>query len=68
MSFAGTAHLSLGQHRYNFNPRQRAPGRDKALEAQHGAGAALDPAVVLLDSVVEPPSTAVAREAPQVSC
>ena len=61
-------HLSLSQHRHGLNPRQRTPGPDKALEAQHGPNPALDPAMVLLNPVVEPAPAAVMDEAPLGSC
>jgi len=46
------------------DPGQGAPRRPEALKAQHGPGPALDPAVVLLDPVVEPAAAVVPREAP----
>jgi hypothetical protein len=46
------AHLSLGQHRHRLHPGQRPPRRPEAPEAEHRAGQALDPAVVLLDGLI----------------
>src|SRR3954454_23954535 len=60
-------HLSLGQHRHCFHPGQRPLRRPEALKAEHGPGQALDPALVLLDPVVEPAPTPVPGEAPQLA-
>src|SRR3954447_23494956 len=60
-------HLSLGQHRHRFNAGQRPLRRPEALKAEHRAGQALDPAVILLDPVVEPAATPVPGEAPQLA-
>ena len=58
------AHLALGQHRHRLHTRQRPPRRPKALEAEHRPCSALDPAVVLLDPIVEPAAAPVPGEAP----
>src|SRR3954464_10971921 len=60
-------HLSLDQHRHCFNTGQRPLRRPEALKAEHGPGQALDPAVVLLDLVVEPAPPPVPGEAPQLA-
>ena len=60
-------HLSLGQHRHCFDAGQRPLRRPEALKAEHGPGQALDPAVVLLDPVVEPAPPPVPGEAPQLA-
>src|SRR4051794_14218306 len=60
-------HLSLGQHRHCLDAGQRPLRRPEALKAEHGPGQALDPAVVLLDPVVEPAPTPVLGEAPQLA-
>src|SRR4051794_23647452 len=60
-------HLSLGQHRHCFDAGQRSLRRPEALKAEHGPGQALDPAVILLDPVVEPAATPVPGEAPQLA-
>src|SRR4051795_11783378 len=57
------AHLSLGQHRHGLDPGQGSPCGPEALKAEHRLGPALDAAVILLDPVVEPPPTLMAREA-----
>src|SRR3954453_3339130 len=62
-----STHLSLGQHRHRLHPGQRPLRRPEALKAEHGPGQALDPAVVLLDPVVEPAPTPVLGEAPQLA-
>jgi len=59
--------LSLGQHRHRLHPGQRPLRRPEALKAEHGPGQALDPAVVLLDPVIEPAPTPVPGEAPQLA-
>ena len=66
-TFAASTHLSLGQHRHCFDAGQRPLCRPEALKAEHGPGQALDPAVVLLDPVIEPASTPVPGEAPQLA-
>src|SRR3954464_3388116 len=60
-------HLALGQHRHCFDAGQRPLCRPEALKAEHGPGQALNPAVVLLDPVVEPAPTPVPGEAPQLA-
>jgi hypothetical protein len=60
-------HLSLGQHRHCFDAGQRPLRRPEALKAEHGPGQALDPAVILLDPVIEPAPTPVPGEAPQLT-
>src|SRR3954447_26015289 len=60
-------HLSLGQPRHCFDAGQRPLRRPEALKAEHGPGQALDPAVVLLDRVVEPAPPPVPGEAPQLA-
>src|SRR4051794_2827837 len=60
-------HLSLGQHRHCFDAGQRSLRRPEALKAEHGLGQALDPAVILLDPVIEPAPTPVPGEAPQLA-
>src|SRR3954465_12073647 len=60
-------HLSLGQHRHCFDAAQRPLRRPEALKAEHGPGQALDPAVVLLDPIIEPAPTPVPGEAPQLA-
>src|SRR4051794_31026463 len=60
-------HLSLGQHRHCFDAGQRPLRRPEALKAEHGPGQALDPAVVLLDPIIEPAPTPVPGEAPQLA-
>src|SRR4051794_655629 len=60
-------HLSLDQHRHCLDAGQRPLRRPEALKAEHGPGQALDPAVVLLDPVVEPAPTPVPGEAPQLA-
>src|SRR3954467_9838661 len=60
-------HLSLGQHRHRLHPGQHPLRRPEALKAEHGPGQALDPAVVLLDPVVEPAPTPVPGKAPQLA-
>src|SRR3954468_4853174 len=60
-------HLALGQHRQRLHPGQRPLRRPEALEAEHGPGQALDPAMVLFDPVVEPAATPVPGEAPQLA-
>src|SRR5690242_11770703 len=52
-------HLSLGQHHHCFDAGQRPLRRPEALKAQHWSGQTLDPAMVLLDPVVEPAPTLV---------
>src|SRR4051812_3677648 len=47
-------HLALGQHRQRFDAGQRPLRCPEALKAEPGPGQALDPAVVLLDPVIEP--------------
>src|ERR671912_2297265 len=58
-------YLALGEHRHRLHPGQRPPSCPEALEPQHGSRPALDPAVVLLDQVVEPPPAPVPGEAPE---
>src|SRR5918912_255207 len=60
-------YLSLGQHRHRLDAGQRPLRRPEALKAEHGPGQALDPAVILLDPVVEPAPTPVSGEAPQLA-
>src|SRR4051812_19315216 len=60
-------HLSLGQHRHCFDAGQRPLRRPEALKAEHGPGQALDPAVVLLDPIIEPAPPPVPGEAPQLA-
>src|SRR3954462_7489873 len=60
-------HLSLGQHRHRLHPGQRPLRCPEALKAEHGPGQALDPAVILLDPVVEPAPAPVPGEAPQLA-
>src|SRR3954454_15876779 len=60
-------HLSLGQHRHCFDAGQRPLRRPEALKAEHGPGQALDPAMILLDPVIEPAATPVPGEAPQLA-
>src|SRR3954453_15156919 len=60
-------HLSLGQHRHRFNAGQRPLRHPEALKAEYGSGQALDPAVILLDPVVEPAPPPVPGEAPQLA-
>src|SRR5215213_413505 len=60
-------HLSLGQHRHCFNAGQRPLRCPEALRAEPGPGQALDPAVVLLDPVVEPAPPPVPGKAPQLA-
>ena len=60
-------HLSLGQHRHRLDPSQRPLRRPEALKAEHEPGQALDPAVVLLDPVIEPAPTPVPGGAPQLA-
>src|SRR3954454_8155897 len=60
-------HLSLGQHRHRLHPGQRPLRCPEALKAEHGPGQALDPAVILLDPVVEPAPPPVPGEAPQLA-
>src|SRR3954468_2535427 len=60
-------HLSLGQHRHCLDAGQRPLRRPEALKAEHGPGQALDPAVVLLDPVIEPAPAPVPGEAPQLA-
>src|SRR3954447_12215078 len=60
-------HLSLGQHRHRLDAGQRPLRCPEALKAEHGPGQALDPAVVLLDPVVEPAPPPVPGEAPQLA-
>src|SRR3712207_1155337 len=61
------AHLPLRQHRPRLDPGQGAPSGPEALKAEHRPGSALDPAVVLLDRVVQPAAAPVAREAPELA-
>jgi uncharacterized protein YjbI with pentapeptide repeats len=61
------ADLSLGQHRHRLHPRQGSPGGPEAAEAEHRPCPALDPPVVLLDPVVEPPPAPVLDEPPQLA-
>src|SRR5215212_2816786 len=61
------SHLPFGQHRHGLDPGQGPASGPEALEAEHRPGPALDPAVVLLDQVVEPPAAAMALEAPQLA-
>src|SRR6476620_2782270 len=60
-------HLSLGQHRHRLDAGQRPLRRPEALKAEHGPGQALDPAVILLDPIIEPAPTPVPGEAPQLA-
>src|SRR5215213_6696702 len=60
-------YLSLGEHRHRLHPGQRPSRRPEALEPQHGSCPALDPAVVLLDEVVEPAPAPVPGEAPELA-
>src|SRR4051812_15989375 len=60
-------HLALGQHRHRLHPGQRPLRRPEALKAEHGPGQALDPAVVLLDPVIEPAPPPVPGKAPQLT-
>jgi EamA-like transporter family len=60
-------YLALGEHRHRLHPGQRPPSRPEALEPQHGSRPALDPAVVLLDQVVEPAAAPVPGEAPELA-
>src|SRR3954451_4748273 len=60
-------HLALGQHRHRLHLGQRPLRRPEALKAEHGPGQALDPAVVLLDPVIEPAPPPVPGEAPQLA-
>src|SRR5215213_7277519 len=60
-------HLSLGQHRHCLDAGQRSLRCPEAPKAEHGPGQALDPAVVLLDPVVEPAPPPVPGEAPQLA-
>src|SRR3954465_9775846 len=62
-----STHLSLGQHRHCFNTSQRPLRRPEALKAEHGPGQALDPAVILLDPVIERAPPPVPGEAPQLT-
>src|SRR3954453_7531569 len=62
-----STHLSLGQHRHRLHPGQRPLRRPEALKAEHGPGQALDPAVILLDPVIEPAPTPVPGEKPQLA-
>ena len=57
MGSASTLHLSFRDHVHNLNAGQKDPGTAKRFESQHGAGASLDRAMVLLDDVVEIPRT-----------
>ena len=52
------AHLSLGEHHHRLGPGQGPASGPEALEAEHGPNPALDPAVVLLDEVVQVPGLA----------
>src|SRR3954471_10468624 len=68
MSPLGTARTcSLGQHRHCFDASQRPLRRPEAPKAEHGLGQALDPAVVLLDPVIEPAPTPMPGEVPQLA-
>src|SRR4051794_21740243 len=60
-------HLSLGQHRHRLDAGQRPLRCPEALKTEHGPGQALDPAVILLDPVVEPAPPPVPGEAPQLA-
>src|SRR5690242_12977924 len=60
-------YLSLGQHRHRLDAGQRSLRRPEALKTEHGPGQALDPAVVLLDPVIEPAPTPVPGKAPQLA-
>ena len=60
-------HLSLGQHRHGLDAGEGSPSGPEALKAEHRPCSALDPAVVLLDQVVEPLPAAVPGEAPQLA-
>src|SRR5690349_5471679 len=51
------------QHRHCLDAGQRPLRRPEALKAEHGPGQALDPAVVLLDPVIEPAPTPVPGKA-----
>ena len=68
MSFSGTARTCpFGQHRHRLDPGQGPASRLEAPEAEHGSGQALDPAVVLLDPVVQPAPAPVPRETPELA-
>src|SRR3954453_2855948 len=56
-----------GQHRHCLDAGQRPLCRPEALKAEHEPGQALDPAVILLDPVIEPAPTPVPGEAPQLA-
>src|SRR5215213_7996987 len=60
-------HLSLGQHCHCLDAGQRPLRCPEALKAEHGPGQVLDPAVVLLDPVVEPAAPPVPGKAPQLA-
>src|SRR3954464_8100068 len=60
-------HLSLDQHRHCLDAGQRPLRRPEALKAEHRPGQALDPAVVLLDPVIEPAPPPVPGKAPQLA-
>ena len=57
-------HLSLGQHRHSLDAGEGSPSGPEVLKAEHRPCSALDPAVVLLDQVVEPLPTPVPGKAP----
>ena len=56
-------HLSLRQHRHGLDAGEGSPSGPKALKAEHRPCSTLDPAVVLLDQVVEPPAERTLEEA-----
>src|SRR5829696_2899801 len=58
-------HLSLGQHCHGLDTGEGSPRRPKVLKAEHRPGPPLDPAVVLLNPVVEPPTASMLHKAPQ---
>ena len=60
-------YLSLDRHRHCLDPGQRPLRRPEALKAEHRPGQALDPAVVLLDPVIEPAPPPMPGEAPQLA-
>ena len=52
-------HLALGPHRHSLDAGEGSPSGPEVLKAQHRRGSALDPAMVLLDHLVEPAAAAV---------
>ena len=61
------AHLALSEHLHRLHAGQGPPRRHEPLEPEHRARSALDPAVVLLDAVVQPAPAPVPGEAPELA-